>query len=222
MALGGVLGASGHDLRVITVRGEPMVIELVTLDFQMNTDTRGQLVSLEVRKANAIRFLRGAWLEGYLYNKIREAIGERNDVQIAANLGIAYRKDGGIGKQRISEIDVAIMVRSQLHIVDAKTASLTTKAARESGERAFGQIDSVKKAFLGQIGKVLIVNPRDSQGDAQIGDIDLRARGGGEELFLGHDAVTKAIARVRELVGAAGGAPTPTRGSSADRNRLDV
>lgn len=168
-------------------------------------DTSGRLLKLQITREDSVKFLKGGWLEAYLYNRLRSQLSSRSDVGIVANLGIGHRRADGRCGPRVAEIDVGVLVKSQLHIVEAKTASFTAKGAKDGGERSLAQIDSVKKQLIGQVGKVLIVNPRDDlQSVGRLGgDIDLRARRGGEELFLGTDAVERLVDRVKEIVATA-------------------
>lgn len=165
-------------------------------------DGPGNLERLRVENEQAANFIRGVWLEGYLYNRLRQEFSGNKRVEIAANLGLAHRDVDGRGGPRIAELDIVLLVDSQLHIVEAKTASLTAKGARDGGEKSLAQIDSVKRLLVGQVGKVLICNPRDDWASVgkQGGDIDARARRGGEELFLGHEAVDGLIQRLRDIV----------------------
>jgi hypothetical protein len=153
----------------------------------------------------AVKFLKGGWLEGVLFNRIRRRFAGNDRVAVSANLGLAHRDAAGSRGPRIAEIDIAILVKSQLHLVEAKTASMTTAAAKAGGQVSLAQIDSVKKLLVGQIGKVLIANPREDAASVgkHGGDIHERARRGGEELFVGADAVDAVVRRAVDIVDAA-------------------
>lgn len=155
------------------------------------------LASLEVTREEAARLLNGGWLEGYVYNRLFAHVGGRDDVEVVANLGLAHRQ----GQKRAAELDVAVLVKSQLHLIEAKTGRLTPKDAQGSGERSLAQVDHVKKMLLGQVGKALIVNPRETEARADHeGDFGLRARHGGEELFFGIGAIDRLVERVATIV----------------------
>jgi len=157
-------------------------------------DDHGTPVDCTIETEAAANFLRGGWLEALLYLEIADAMRKRNDVEIAASLRIRLRN----GANQIAEFDIAVLIRSQLHLIEAKTANMGSAVSAEAGERSFAQLDSMKRLLLGQVGKALIVNPRVTQAY----NLDGRARRGGEELFLGRDAVEHAVERIRQLAGA--------------------
>lgn len=154
-------------------------------------DRTGNPVGCRLETVTAADFFRGQWLEGLLYLDLATALKGRNDVELAANLSIMARD----GRDRLAEFDVAIMLRGQLHVIEAKTGRMTSARKSEAADRAFTQLDSVKRTLLGQVGKALIVNPCIT--DAPV--VGERARRGGEEVFLGPDAVAGAVARVKQL-----------------------
>ncbi|HEX5327827.1 MAG TPA: DUF1887 family CARF protein [Acetobacteraceae bacterium] len=159
--------------------------------FTITRDATGLPVSVAVENRHAAKFLNGNWLEAHLFLEIRRAVGGCAGVEIAANLGICEP-----GKLRAAEFDVAILVRGQLHLIEAKTGEMYSAVGQQGAERSFSQLDSMKRALLGQVGKALIVNPRMTTA----GGVLDRALRGGEELFLGPDAVTDAMARIVQLV----------------------
>ena len=90
-------------------------------------EQQGGRTEMTVPACEATTFMRGGWLEAYLFNVVRMEFGKRNDVEIAANLGLAYWKNSDRPQDvRIAEIDAAILTKGQLHIVEAKTGGLTT------------------------------------------------------------------------------------------------
>jgi Card1-like, endonuclease domain len=143
----------------------------------------------------AAKLLHGGWLEAYLYNRIRVLARPYNDVEVGANVVCTA------GNDPASEIDVALLIGGQLHAIEAKTADLGTEEMSGSTIR---QAQNLKTNLLGQPGRIMIVNPRvtrDGAANAR-GDLLIRARNAGVELYLGVEAVDKALTIVRDLLSA--------------------
>lgn len=162
-------------------------------------------MSLNVTNERAARFLRGGWLEAALFLSIETECAGRNDVEVANNVAIRFASaPEQTGVRDIGELDVAVMVRSQLHIVEAKTGGFSAKASRENAEQSIAQIDVLKRHLLGQFGRCIAVNPTEQLDTlaGRSGDFVKRAENSGIELALGPTAIADTVAKIRMVVGA--------------------
>ena len=169
----------------------------------VDLDAAGRCTSFRATSAMAVRFLTGGWLEAHIYLVLRETLRDRNDILVAASLGLAATESPNI---RDTEIDVAVMIGSQLLIVEAKSSTMTGKAAERAGERSLPAAESNMRALLGQVGKMLIVNPCvEAKTLKQGGSVIPKTRRAGMDLFVGPEAVAELADYLRAL--AAGDAP---------------
>ena len=162
--------------------------------------SEGSPTEIEIVDPFVARFLRGGWLEAVVYLSLLAAAKGRNDVTVAANLALAPATRPA---ERMTEIDVAVMIGSQLVIVEAKSSSMTGAAARDSGERSLAQVESTQRQLTGQVGRVFIVNPCITEETLrrQQGAVIARTRQSGQELFVGPDAIERLVRRMAELIG---------------------
>ena len=158
----------------------------------------GQCTKFRIADAVAERFLRGGWLEAAVFLALRQAVGGRNDVTIAAGLGLAPVE---APHMRETEIDVAILIGSQLLIIEAKCSAMTGQAAERVNERSLPMVEGNMRALLGQVGKALVVNPCVTAGSLrkQGGTVIQRSRRGGLDLFLGPTAIDDLVEYVKAL-----------------------
>ena len=154
-------------------------------------DADGVVAGYRFEDFRGTQWMSGGWLEALLYVELLAEFRHRNDAVVSTNIYLADRA----ASETLAELDVAVLIRGQLHIIEAKTGEMTSGRSGASIDRAFAQADSLKHDLLGNSGKLLIVNPIVT--NAPI--VAQRARKGGEELFLGPDAVARAVARVVEL-----------------------
>lgn len=158
----------------------------------------GQCAKFRIADAVAARFLRGGWLEAAVFLALRQAVGGRNDVTIAAGLGLAPVE---APTRRETEIDVAILIGSQLLIIEAKSSTMTGQAAERVNERSLPMVEGNMRALLGQVGKALVVNPCVTAKSLrkQGGTVSQRSRRGGLDLFLGPTAIDDLVEYVKAL-----------------------
>lgn len=159
-----------------------------------------QCTRFRIADAVAERFLRSGWLEDAVYLALRQALGDRNDVTVAAGLGLAPSETPAT---RETEIDVAILIGSQLLIVEAKSSAMTGRAAKQINERSLPMVEGNMRALLGQVGKALIVNPCVTAASLrrQGGAVIQRSRRGGLDLFVGPTAIDDLVKYVKALAG---------------------
>lgn len=130
-------------------------------------------------------FLQSGWLEAHIFNRIGKLVRGRNDVEIRANLCLTHDRSD------LGEIDLAVYIGDQLHIVEAKTLSFSGPAGQESVGKSLRQIDTLKRLLLAQHGRAWLVNPRETKESATLarGDVIRGARAKGIELVLGSGAI---------------------------------
>lgn len=182
MALGTLAGMPGLDSVPPTANGNP---------------------ACRISDELVARLLCGGWLEAYLFNSLRKLLSGRNDVEIDCGLRFGFPRGEEIGERLTAyEIDVAIMIRDQLHIVEAKTASFSGNAAKKSNEHSLAQIESAKRLLLGQFGRVFAVNPRETVGNLETGsgDFPRRAQAAGVELLLGGECMQILADKITRIV----------------------
>lgn len=151
---------------------------------------------LSITTEQAGWLLLGGWLEAYIFNRIEALVAGSNDVEIRANLRLTQHQHDS------AEIDLALYIRDQLHIVEAKTANFGNRAAHASGGQSLSQVDTVKRHLLAQHGHAWVVNPRETKHrlDRGPGDFIPRAQSTGIELLVGRDAVNELVGHVRKLL----------------------
>ncbi|MGH7096308.1 MAG: Card1-like endonuclease domain-containing protein [Stellaceae bacterium] len=159
--------------------------------------TDGKTVMTASRRDGAW-LVRSQWLEAVLYNRIRKSVATLPYVSVAATVALQLRP--GTATDHIGEIDVAVMIRSQLHVIEAKFASFGRRA-RESAEQSLAQLESLKRQMLGQFGRIIVVNPRETNASLAHapGAFYDRARRAGIDLMLGPSAVDDAVELIRQL-----------------------
>ena len=160
--------------------------------------------TLDVTQKDALRFMSGGWFEAYLFNQLTTALQGTDGAQLYANLHLAHAHADGLVGPDMAELDIVLLVNSQLHIIEAKTSSMTTAAAKRNYESSIAQSHSIQTQLVGQTGKILVCNPRDDEASVRKEDeIGVRPQRAGRELFLGAGAVDALIVRAKELVAAA-------------------
>jgi hypothetical protein len=157
--------------------------------------------AFRITTGEAANFLRGRWLEAYAYLKLLDEYRGRNDVSVAANVCLRHSESRDDALMTRGEIDVALMIRSQLHIIEAKTARFVGRDQSAPAERSLAQLESLKRNLLGQFGRVFVINPTDRRKwlASAPGDFLTRAQAAGIDLLLGSHCVTDLIGWVRKL-----------------------
>nr|WP_294546230.1 DUF1887 family CARF protein [uncultured Rhodopila sp.] len=160
------------------------------IDFDL--DAGNAISGFQINTAAASRFLTGGWLEAALYLAVKDALGARNDVSVFT--GLAICSEAKPGTQQV-ELDLAVMIGSQLVIVEAKSSQMTNAAAARIGDHALPVVENNKRMLGGQVCRALIVNPCVTLNwlENRPGAVTDRARRGGIELCLGSRAIDKAV-----------------------------
>lgn len=148
---------------------------------------------VRVTSRRAADLLRGGWLEGWLFNCIKRLIGNRDDAKVFANVKAA-RFDGN---EQLPELDVVLLIRSQLHLFEAKTANLGNLAEKH-GEKSLRQITSHRHNLIGNYAEVALVNPAANATVAL--ESGQRVARAGVDWLVGAPAMSKAEAIAREIL----------------------
>jgi hypothetical protein len=145
---------------------------------------------------DGVKLLRGGWMETLLYNRLSRYFKGRNDVSLVPNVKVSL----GEGADEIGEFDIAVMIRSQLHIVEAKVAHFAEQD-RGGSAKALAQIDKWKGMMLGQFGRVIVVQPRQTVEELELARSSFlaRARKSGADLALGPRAIETTIELLDKL-----------------------
>ena len=99
-------------------------------------------------------------------------------------------------------MDVALLCRSKLVVVETKSSSMTGRASRDANERSLAQLEANKRQLLGQVGHALVLNPCITQDafSTNTGSVAAQVRRAGLTEFVGPGAIARLTARVRELL----------------------
>lgn len=111
-----------------------------------------ETAALLVRDKSTAELLSGKWLEYVIYNKLQRFT---EDARIATGIRLADKTSTGKLTNEWGEIDVALMVADQLHVVEVKTG-IMEKAGRRN---TLAQMIQLRERLLGPFGRAWIVNP---------------------------------------------------------------
>ncbi len=183
---------SGHARRVAA---DAMMCLVGCLGLRSGDGATAGRPFLHADSKEGAELLRGGWIEVLLHNRLQAAFHDRPDVQIVPNVRIEFNEGG----QEIGEIDIAVMIKSQIHIIEAKLAHFGD--ARVGGAaKALAQVNMWKRSLLGQFGQIIVVQPRQVlHGQPVKGSFIGRAMAAGADLALGPNAVEETIAIVERL-----------------------
>ena len=166
---------------------------------EANNDN-GQPV-LHASTQDGVDMLRGGWFETLVFNRLEQHFQDRNGVALLPNVRVAYTTTTALNPgAEIGEFDIAVMIQSQLHIVETKAAHISG-SERGGMAKALAQIDKWKRSLLGQFGRIIVVQPRQTLEELETrGSTFLdRADHAGADLALGPDATDRTIALLEHL-----------------------
>jgi hypothetical protein len=93
------------------------------------------------------------------------------------------------------------MVRSRLHIIEAKTARFSGRDLKDQTARSFEKIGRIRQLLQKQFGACVIVNPRETKESLmRSGDFPTRAADAGVSLLFGDDVMNKRRTIIREVL----------------------
>ena len=150
-------------------------------------NSEGLVENLEIRSEAAARFVGGVWLEAAILGRVRRAMGHAAGAEVVA--GARIRVDGSKTREASdppddSEIDVAIVVNEQLHVIEAK-------AVRESGKIGdhVAKLVKIRQELGSQVMRCFLVAPLLGVNDLARGDFVARAKKQGVDLLYGRSAL---------------------------------
>lgn len=158
---------------------------------QVDRTPRGPEVT--VTTAEQRFFLRGGWLESYLYLRLFVEFGHLNHVDIAVGVKVR-RETTAEGRGQQWEFDIAIVVKDQLHVVEAKAG----KAVRAAD--VLPKASWVKNELLGQFGRFYLVLAKRNLAAPENVELESRAERIGVMVHSGPEAVEAALDSVRRAV----------------------
>ena len=148
-------------------------------------DANGRIERLEVRSDEAHRFVRGVWLEAAVLNRVRYALrgASRAEIVAGVRLGVEGARAGGANAQPDdSELDVAIVVDDQLHVIEAKAFTVSMPGAIAN---AVAKLAKIRQELGSQVMHCFLVAPLLNKWDMGRGAFVERAEKQGVRLLYG-------------------------------------
>ena len=152
-------------------------------------DTKGRIERLEVRGEKAHRFVGGVWLEAVVLNRVRRALrhAPRAEIVAGARLGVEGSRTGGAhAPPDDSEIDVAIVIDDQLHVIEAKAFTVSAPGAIAN---AVAKLVKIRQELGSQVMRCFLVAPLLNKWDMGRGAFVERAEKQGVRLLYGPRAM---------------------------------
>ena len=161
-------------------------------------DSTGRIERLEFRGAEAARFVGGVWLEAAILGRVRDALRRAPGAEVAAGVRLAVEGSGAPGANAPrddGELDVAIAIDDQLHVVEAK-------AVRESGRigDSIAKLVKIRQELGSQVMRCFLVAPLLDGREIGRGDFEERARKQGVRLLYGPGALDRLEEEIARLV----------------------
>lgn len=161
-------------------------------------DSTGRIERLEFRGAEAARFVGGVWLEAAILGRVRDALRHVPGAEVAAGVRLAVEGSGAPGAHAPrddGELDVAIAINDQLHVVEAKAV----KAADRIGD-SIAKLVKIRQELGSQIMRCFLVAPLLDECEIERGDFEERARKQGVRLLYGPKALDLLEEEIARLV----------------------
>lgn len=150
-------------------------------------DANGRPSRLDMRDEEALRFVGGIWLEAALLGRVRDALrhAPRAEIVAGARLGVEGPRTGGANAPPDdSELDVAIVVDDQLHVVEAKAVKQSGKIAD-----AVAKLAKIRQELGSPVMRLFLVAPLLNKTDMGRGAFVERAEKQGVRLLYGPRAL---------------------------------
>lgn len=140
--------------------------------------------ALRLGSEASLRYFKGGWLEAYVYNLVMDELGNDPANCVGCNLRLAYQQSNA----DLGEIDVFLMKRDQLHIIEVKAYTGTGKGVLDG---AISKLSSIKRQLIGQQGQGWLVVPLLNDHSLEKGDYIRRAKEAGISLLNGRNAMNR-------------------------------
>lgn len=177
-------------------------------------NSEGLVENLEIRSEAAARFVGGIWLEAAILGRVHRAMSHVAGAEVVAGARIRVdgsRIHGASAPTDDSEIDVAIVVNEQLHVIEAKAVSASGASRKMSHYLA--KLVKIRQELGSQVMRCFLVAPLLEKKDLERGDFVVRARKQGVDLLYGRSALNDLDKEVAALA-QTGRASSPTGGAS--------
>jgi hypothetical protein len=138
------------------------------------------------------RFLRGRWLEAYLFLMLRSRYAGWNGVEVATGVRLQYLSST-THVAELGELDVAVMIGGQLHAIEAKTGTLSSRLQSGKFEQSVAKVEQLKRKLMSQHGQYMICATAEDASSVRHGDFGKRCADAGIALFLGPIAPEQAV-----------------------------
>jgi len=150
--------------------------------------------SIEVREEAARRFIGGVWLEAVVFGRVRDIFEEtktRAEVVAGAVLAVAGAPPPSSNiLPDDTEIDVAVVLDDQLHVIEVKAV---TSTGRAGGGGKFGdhiaKLVKIRQELGSQVMRSFLIAPLLSKSDLERGGFIARAGKSGVRLRYGQCAL---------------------------------
>ena len=154
----------------------------------------GSVKSIEVREEAARRFIGGVWLEAVVFGRVRDIFEEtktRAEVVAGAVLAVAGAPPPSSNiLPDDTEIDVAVVLDDQLHVIEVKAV---TSTGRAGGGGKFGdhiaKLVKIRQELGSQVMRSFLIAPLLSKSDLERGGFIARAGKSGVRLRYGQCAL---------------------------------
>lgn len=150
-------------------------------------DAGGRIERLGVRGEEAYRFIGGVWLEAVVLNRVRRALRHAPRAEIVAGARLAVESSGAGGANAPpddTEIDAAVVLDDQLHVIEAKAVKQSGKIAD-----AVSKLAKIRQELGSQVMHCFLVAPLLNKGDMGRGAYVERAEKQGVRLLYGPRAL---------------------------------
>ena len=150
-----------------------------------------------MRDEEALRFVGGIWLEAALLGRVRDALRHvpRAEIVAGARLGVEGSRTGGANAPPDdSELDVAIVVDDQLHVIEAKAVKQSGKIAD-----AVAKLAKIRQELGSPVMRRFLVAPLLNKADMGRGAFVERAEKQGVRLLYGPLALNILEREIAEL-----------------------
>jgi hypothetical protein len=154
--------------------------------------TRCDGTVLKFQNHNAVKYFAGRWFEEVAFIEARETLGE--DLQNIVSYGVRITLKGG-GDLEVGDLDVAILIGGQLHVVECKAGSFGRQEQRDDtegiGRSTIKKMASIKRNLVGPYGTAALLclqNPT-NQRTRFVESLRAECEQEGVELWIGPDGL---------------------------------
>ena len=178
------------NLRAHPRKLERVICALDGLDGLKIVREAGSVRSIQVEDEAARRFIGGVWLEAVVFGRVRDIFKRQPRAEVVAGAVLAVKGDPPPSSNILpddTELDVAVVLDDQLHVIEVKAVTSTGKAG---GGGRFGdyiaKLVKIRQELGSQVMRSFLVAPLLSKSDLEKGGFIARAGKPGVRLLYGH------------------------------------